>query len=91
MIEPILIAAVLDEKPENSKVCAEAREETDMLALKAFALVGSVTTTSIAELLLLTENAVVPLEAVAKSFNFPNSPARTPYAEIAAFFSSIFF
>ena len=42
-IDPVLIAEVLDEKPENSSVCEDASEETEMFALNAFALVGSVT------------------------------------------------
>ena len=35
----------LEEKPENSKVCEEASEETEMFALNALAFVGSVTET----------------------------------------------
>ena len=69
---------LFDEKPENSSVCADANDDTEILALKALAFVGSVTDTPIAELLELTLKAVVPFDEAAKSFNFPNSPASVP-------------
>ena len=65
-IDPVLIAAVLDENPENSRVCEDASEDIEIFALNAFALVGSVTETPTAELLELTVKAVDPFDEDAK-------------------------